>query len=670
MSCALRITCLRLSHFPPSCTSCPSANVILDDLIRYNVQIVLDSGSRQNISIQGEGSPKPIFRVAGQATTSEEDQADVLNVIVEALGPVDGERARKEFADGLPKVKKMRLSEARGLLKLLSVDPRFKNGQPVVQPSYYKRECHNSYCCLVFWLYWIGMLIVAYTAISTGDPYRLIQPIDYNGDTCGGDQQPSKTFMYYPQLASDARKIYEDSEYATTCSESTTGCFYGVCVESCPQKGDVVCNYETQVAIDTLCGSDASCGVKEKQKNVNNGCWIVQMKQREFTSIGRCFPWEDTDVDSTYTCETERVCEATQCTLDEGTDDETTLVFGDSYTEVNAIRTDNCPCSGPDLLSCTDEVDDQEECTEGVISLKLMYGCPEGAIKRVQVSTARYTEGTADMSAQFTSVSAWINQAFADIFNALTLIIVMGPVCGGVLAFSYILFMTQFAGTIIWLVLLSVQLMLILLTLAVAWQCGYLESVLTLFGINITIDTTDISFMETYAAFGDSSEESTTATITMWVIAFWIVFLMTIFYFCCLIGLRQQIRLATELIREAGNTVNKMKTMLLYPFFTYTMKSLMFVYFVVISTYIMTTEATADTVTTATSVSLIDTVAADMTLVSNLATESSSNDTVAFDTSTDETNTVVNWLFLYHLYGFYWVVEFISAIGESLSESF
>ena len=36
--------------------------------------------------------------------------------------------------------------QMRALLKLIGRDPRFQNGQPVVQPAYYERSCQNTYC--------------------------------------------------------------------------------------------------------------------------------------------------------------------------------------------------------------------------------------------------------------------------------------------------------------------------------------------------------------------------------------------------------------------------------------------------------------------------------------------------------------------------------------------
>lgn len=43
-------------------------------------------------------------------------------------------------------VRKMEGDQMRALLKLIGRDPRFQNGQPVVQPAYYERSCQNTYC--------------------------------------------------------------------------------------------------------------------------------------------------------------------------------------------------------------------------------------------------------------------------------------------------------------------------------------------------------------------------------------------------------------------------------------------------------------------------------------------------------------------------------------------
>jgi len=302
--------------------------------------------------------------------------------------------------------------------------------------------------------------------------------------------------------------------------------------------------------------------------------------------------------------------------------------------------------------------------------MKLQSGCVNGAIKRVQVETARYTEGTDDMTTMFTSFSSWVSQSFADIYNAMSLIIVMGPVAGGVFAFAYILFMTYCAGLIIWIVLIAVQLLFVLLTLFVAWQCGYLETAMVSLGFNVTVTETTQAFLETYSAFGETDAAATETNQTLWVIAFWTTFLLTIFYFFCIIGLRKQIRLATALIKEAGLSISKMKTMLLFPFWTYICKFLFFIYFMIIAMYVVTTSSTVESLSATATATLSTGV--DMTTVATLATEvaaeaSANEPTVAFNTTAAESNTLVQGLFLYHLFGYFWMVEFISAIGKRLS---
>ena len=60
-----------------------------------------------------------------------------------------------------------------------------------MQPAYFDRTCQNILCCGLFWLYWIGMLMVAVVAYVSGDPLRLVRPTDYNGHTCGDVQHDS-----------------------------------------------------------------------------------------------------------------------------------------------------------------------------------------------------------------------------------------------------------------------------------------------------------------------------------------------------------------------------------------------------------------------------------------------------------------------------------------------
>lgn len=128
----------------------------------YNLKVRTESGSLNFVSIKADSVVCP-----PKTWPSVEEQ--------------------EKFTEGMPKVKKMSQDQMKNLLQLVSRDPRFEKGQPVVQPAYYERSCQNIYCCGLFWLYWIGMLVLAGVAFATGDPYRLVRPTDYQGNTCGGE---------------------------------------------------------------------------------------------------------------------------------------------------------------------------------------------------------------------------------------------------------------------------------------------------------------------------------------------------------------------------------------------------------------------------------------------------------------------------------------------------
>lgn len=866
---------------------------------------VADGSHSIKIAIQKENANDGghiAFRKADDPKKTDLTLSQDLGAIIAATV---GEGAEHDFKDGVPKVSKLSEKEGKGLLKLIGHDPRFKNGQPIVQPAYFQRSCQNWYCCVLFWLYWIGMLVVMGVAVTTGDPYRLIRPIDYNGNTCGSETSLGKEEMYYPQLAMDAVKMYQDSEYASTCADSVSGCFYGICTDGCPKKGSYLCNYEVQAGIEESCsgppsGYDtvAACVLANQEANNNNGCWVVQMNSIEI--FKRCLPWESGTTETQYSCDVTY-----------------TAATGQSVVTSTPIRSDNCPCGGPDMLECTDdnakqpgtqtclaqmwdptkcdgtsdepatcegtfsdsngltglsceaptckeaattsvpadrdacdavedldddtacghvkktstctetattsnsvdraacaavvdldddtacglvvkdgtvgepactytdlsteaactytalmcqcadvreflvdpassncpdectftptptcdldestdsrgdcpegctktaladpdttctldqagEFDDddilqvegtctaqagssadgfctyhveskQENCTTGVMDMKLTLGCPHGVIHRTQITEAEYTEGTEDMSSALTTYSAWLNQAGSDVYNASELIIIMGPVLSAVTAFCFILFMSYFAGVLIWTTLIALQIIFIVATLFMSWQCGYLQSLLD--GIINTTSTetgnstwsavagdgatTAQAWLEGYSAFGETDEEATESNEIIWMIAFWVSLILTVVYFCALLALRKQIKLAIELVKEAGRTVRKMPLALFYPMFTYAMLFVMFLYFFFVATYIITSDADIDSLSETYS---LENATFDLDTLTDVAAQAqaelAANDTiVAYNATAAETNNLIRGLFVYHLFGYYWVAEFIKAIG-------
>ena len=141
---------------------------------------------------------------------------------------------------------------------------------------------------------------------------------------------------------------------------------------------------------------------------------------------------------------------------------------------------------------------------------------------------------------------------------------------------------------------------LIATTFFFGWQAGYLESVVdsfisktgtsdnstnsstsfaTAFGDGAT---TGMQFLETYDSFGDTDATAAESNNTIWVIAFWVMCVLSVIYLVLLCILRSHIRLAIALIKETGCTLRKMKFLLFYPFFTYSIVAVVTVYWLAI----------------------------------------------------------------------------------------
>ncbi|CAL4166186.1 unnamed protein product, partial [Meganyctiphanes norvegica] len=100
----------------------------------------------------------------------------------------------------------------------LKYDPEFKG--PIKS-----RSCTDIICFLLFFAFLAGWGVVAYFAISNGDPNRLLYPTDSEGRVCGYDPEvKNKTFLFFFDL--------------TRCASpkvALTGCpTPQVCVEKCP----------------------------------------------------------------------------------------------------------------------------------------------------------------------------------------------------------------------------------------------------------------------------------------------------------------------------------------------------------------------------------------------------------------------------------------------------
>jgi hypothetical protein len=368
---------------------------------------------RRELSRRGYTNPPYNIKILNEDGTSA-----FISIKSDTCVAAPGLTEAKEFAKGLPKVRKMEDEKMRALLRLVGRDPRFVDGQPIVQPAYYQRSCQNCSCCCLFLAYWVGMIILAVVALVTGNPYRLIRPIDYQGEMCGGAHHPGMRTLYYPRLAEDAFSLYTDGDL--NCQDTAAGCFYGICVESCPNKGDIVCNYEVEALLVATIDLAADRALaRSTRANEQNGCWRVQMQQVEL--FQRCLPYARAEEKTQYWCDIEKFAP-----------DGVSLV-----RSLTPIGTDNCACQWagdlpkcpvlpaplpdpiPAEFECTDAnvCTGERACNEREMELKLNSFCRTGVIRRQVTSTAEYTQGTEKMAAFMSSFIMYFESLMSDVTN-------------------------------------------------------------------------------------------------------------------------------------------------------------------------------------------------------------------------------------------------------------
>ncbi|KAH6568223.1 hypothetical protein BASA50_010574 [Batrachochytrium salamandrivorans] len=85
-----------------------------------------------------------------------------------------------------------------------------------------KRKCRDIVFLIIFIAYWVGMAIVAQSAIASGDPRRLIAPIDYLDEYCGANNSMTNSSLY--DLTSKPYLYYIDPVALSPA----------VCISACP----------------------------------------------------------------------------------------------------------------------------------------------------------------------------------------------------------------------------------------------------------------------------------------------------------------------------------------------------------------------------------------------------------------------------------------------------
>lgn len=151
-----------------------------------------------------------------------------------------------------------------------------------------KRKCRDVGCCLFFALFWLGMIIIGAIGLRLGKWQRLVFGTDYNGQICGADVK-SKSYITYPRTNEDfLANLGKTNPYDYK--------FYGICVSTCPQTLDVICNYGFGEAAAETPDVKRSCLTDDTYSPpagvdctaLAKNCWITA--QSTSSIMFRCIP--------------------------------------------------------------------------------------------------------------------------------------------------------------------------------------------------------------------------------------------------------------------------------------------------------------------------------------------------------------------------------------------
>lgn len=154
-----------------------------------------------------------------------------------------------------------------------------------------KRKCTNKICCLIFliaWCFFIGLFIYA---VSSGNQDKLWYGSDYLGNICGlrdinntnCNEGDGCKYIYYPRINDDI--ILFSSKYVKGAAKDQSILpdpddisLFGICMNKCPQIGEVVCTYDYQDKnIDANELTECSKPLYRQLHEICDHCWVVPL---------------------------------------------------------------------------------------------------------------------------------------------------------------------------------------------------------------------------------------------------------------------------------------------------------------------------------------------------------------------------------------------------------
>lgn len=132
-----------------------------------------------------------------------------------------------------------------------AADPKNKSDEVQKNGPLVDRSCTDVLCCLLFFVFFLGLFATAAYGYKNGDPYRLLTPFDASGNQCGIGNFTEFPYLWWPDLPGSSFDI-DKTACVTGCptaKDETVVCRANRQVTTCPDTAD----YVTKLYLDRFC---------------------------------------------------------------------------------------------------------------------------------------------------------------------------------------------------------------------------------------------------------------------------------------------------------------------------------------------------------------------------------------------------------------------------------
>ncbi|CAK4643204.1 unnamed protein product [Aphanomyces euteiches] len=480
------------------------------------------------------------------------------------------------------------------------------------------RKCTDLLCTLLFVVFWIGMIVISIIAFTRGKPERLAYGMDFQGRICGTTGTSPSTqapydltaykYLAYPRLAQDLNAMAVDPKFDPK-DPANLKKLYGVCVAACPSSHSANGTQQYIHALQTYAaGQDVVAAASQPYASGEDTTSGSPFKIVVNTSnvLFRCLELPTTSQINSVRC------------VDDCVAGSNASMCGPNATFFN------CGAAG---------------CTK--YASVNMPSCMNLQTKQETLKTS-----SSNSSPIFDSLySGWfmVAQWIGDVQKASIPILICGVLVSLVLGFLWLLCLRYCAGFFVWLTVLLVVAILLFTTFFLAYKGELLNNSMIATNLAKTglsqaaIDQVTGGLVSASAAISFAQ-----AQVKYWTYAAYIFMGVDVLVLLVLIFMCSRIKIAVGIIREASKAIGRMPFLVLFPIVPVIFVTAFIVYWIIAAAFL----ATSGNIT---ATNVLDTV--------GNATGLSHAQYALQD------DNVLNYLLIYHVFGFLWTAQFLQAVG-------